>query len=317
MADVSRDRGQLIILTGLIVAVTMVALVLLLNTAIYTENLASRGADQSGREAMEYRTVVVDDVGELIDEENAREHGSYTDVRTNVEDGIEVYDNLTAKSYATGGTITYVNQSASAMTVTRGKLVRQTNSSRRFRNESEALNDWRLASGVNDDEIRDFRLTVNQGDLNSGDSFAFNVRLDDGSNTWQAYVYDKGGSEVAVSISLDGGASTTEVCSVSAPEATVDLTRGTIEGEPCPGLDWAEGLTSDYTVEYRHGENATGTFNVTIDDTEASIESSNLDSTPSSAVYVVHAVYSASFNIVFESPSLTYETPVRVAPGEP
>jgi len=84
MADVNRDRGQLIILTGLIVAVTMVAMVLLLNTAIYTENLASRGADQSGREAVEYRATVVDGVGELIDEENGREHGSYSDVRTKV-----------------------------------------------------------------------------------------------------------------------------------------------------------------------------------------------------------------------------------------
>ena len=315
MADVNRERGQLIILTGLIVAVTMGAMVLLLNTAIYTENLASRGADESGREAVEYRATVVDGVGELIDEENSREHGSYSDVRTNVEAGIDVYDNLTARSYATGGTIVYVNQSASSMTVTEGKLVRQSNA-RQFQNESGALNDWRLASGVDDDEIRDFRVTVNRADLNSGDADAFNVRLDDGSDTWQAFIYDKGGSEVAVSTSLDG-APTTEVCSVAGSRAKVDLTRGTLNGEPCPGLDWAEGLTSDYDVGYRNGENATGTFNVTVEDTGASIHGTNVDSSPSNTVYHVPAVYSASFEIVYESPSLTYETQVRVAPGEP
>ncbi|MFC7080626.1 DUF7261 family protein [Halorussus caseinilyticus] len=41
--DGGRDRGQLILVTGLAIAVMLVALVLLLNTVIYTQNLATRG----------------------------------------------------------------------------------------------------------------------------------------------------------------------------------------------------------------------------------------------------------------------------------
>lgn len=322
MADVNargttRDRGQLILLTGLIVAVTLVAMVLLLNTAIYTENLASRGGDQSPREAIEYRAAVVDGVGGLIDEENGQEHGSFSTVETNVEDGIDTIDNFTARNYAYGGTIVRINQSSS-MTVAEGKLVRQTNSSRRFRNASGALDDWELATGVEDDEIRNFEVTVNRTSLEPNADDALNVRLEDsGSTTWQAFFYEDGSNNVTVATSIGGGPRT-DVCTVDASNATIDLTRGEIEGEPCPGLNWSEGLTGDYTVEYENGENATGTYNVTIADPGgATIDPDNVDDGSPTSVYHVPAVYGVSFEISYESPTLRYRSEVRVAPGEP
>ena len=316
MANVNRDRGQLIILTGLVVAVTMVAMVLLLNTAIYTENLASRGADQSGREAVEYRATVVDGVGQLIEEENDREHGSYPTVEGNVEDGVATVDNFTARSYATGGTIVRINQSPSSMAVTEGKLVRQS-TSRQFENASGALDDWELATGVEDDEIRSFAVTVSRASLEANVDYALNVRLEDSSGTtWRAFIYEDG-TNVTVATSLGGGPKT-DVCTVSASEATVDLTRGTLEGQPCPGLDWSEGLSGDYVVGYRNGGNATGTYNVTIADPGgATIDSDNVDDGPTAAVYHVPAVYSTTFDVRYQSPTLAYETTVRVAPGEP
>jgi hypothetical protein len=322
MADVNRtaargrDRGQLILVTGLLVAVTMVAMVLLLNTAIYTENLASRGADQSGREALEYRRAVVDGVGGLIEEENEKEHGSFSTVKTDVEDGIDTIDNFTARNYAMRGTVVRINQSSSSMTVTEGKLVRQT-TSRQFQNSSGALDDWELATGVEDDEIRDFTVNVSRSSLETNVDHGLTVYLEDSSaTTWEAFVYEDG-SNVTVATSLNGG-SKTDVCTVAASEATVDLTRGEIEGEPCPGLNWSQGLTGDYSVEYRNGENATGTYNVTIADPGgATVHPTNVDDSPSTAVYHVPAVYGVSFEIEYEAPTLTYRTEVRVAPGEP
>ena len=307
-------RGQLILVTGLLVAVAMVALVLLLNTAIYTENLASRGADQSGREAVEYRSTVVRAVGELVDAENDREHGSWGTVEANVLDGIDRIDNFTSRNYATGGTIVWINQSTASLTTTEGRLVRQSDPGP-FQNESGTSDDWRLASGVDDDEVRDVRLNVTRGSLEPAVGDGFNVYLDDGTDTWQAYVYDSG-TEVVVATSIDGGGPT-DVCSVAASEATVDLTRGTIDGEPCPGLNWAEGLGSDYDVEFHNGENASGTYDATVDVTGASIDSANVDAAPSTTVYAVPAVYSVSFEIYYESRTLTYRSNVRVAPGEP
>jgi hypothetical protein len=133
MADVAGDRGQLILVTGLLIAVAIVGLVVLLNTAIYTENLASRGADQSGREAIEYRATVVDAVGGLLEPENTRPHRQQADVEENVSAGIQAIDDYTARNRATDGTIGRIN----GTTVHPGKLVIQNASSRQFLDSSD------------------------------------------------------------------------------------------------------------------------------------------------------------------------------------
>ena len=73
MADLSRpatdgrrDRAQLMLVTALALAVVLVVLVLLVNTAIYTENLATRGVDVGADDALEHRAAVVDGVGGVV-----------------------------------------------------------------------------------------------------------------------------------------------------------------------------------------------------------------------------------------------------------
>ena len=50
-----RNRGQLVLLSGLVLATIFVALVLILNSAIYTENLATRNDGVPTTDAIEYR----------------------------------------------------------------------------------------------------------------------------------------------------------------------------------------------------------------------------------------------------------------------
>lgn len=50
-----RERGQLVLLSGLLLATSLVALVLILNSAIYTENLATRNDGVPATDAIEYR----------------------------------------------------------------------------------------------------------------------------------------------------------------------------------------------------------------------------------------------------------------------
>lgn len=320
MADVGGDRAQLILVTGLLIAVAMVSLVLLLNTAIFTENLASRGADQSGREAVEYRATVVDGVGGLIDPENRREHDSETNVKENVTDGIDRIDNFTARSYATGGTVVRINDST--VVAHEGKLIRQTDDTEDFKNESRTEKHWRLASDVED--TRAFTVTVDDADLvdttdgNARSDGAFHVLLDGGSDDWEAFVYkETPGPDIVVGNATGGGV--TERCRTSEPEATINLTAGTLNGESCAGLDWADGISGDYDIEYRHGGNASGTYNLTINTTTgASVNTTNLNDgtgNPTSP-YHVPAVYSTTFNLTYTSPTLDYRSAVRVAPGE-
>lgn len=314
MADVGRDRGQLILVTGLLVAVAIIGLVMLLNTAIYTENLASRGADQSGREATEYRATVIDGVGGLIDAENDRQHASQAAVEGNVTDGIGTIDNYTARNYATGGTAVEIDEST--VTAHDGRLIRQ-NASGPFES-SGGGSDWTLATDV--ENARGFVVTVDRSGLNetnetvASSSGAFHVLVDGGS-TWNAYVYRNESTPNDVTVATDAGGTVSEHCSVDASEVTIDLSGGTVDGEPCPGLRWAEGVSPPYDVKYRNGENATGTYNLTANTTSTGALNDGR-SNPTSP-YWVPAVYSAEFSIRYESPTLTYRTHVRVAPGEP
>lgn len=306
-------------MTGLLVAVAMVGLVLLLNTAIFTENLASRGADQSAREAVEYRATVADGVGGLVDAENRREHGGQAAVEANVSQGVERIDDFTARRYGLGGTVVRVNDSS--VTLHEGKLIRQTDETRNFLNASPTTPDWRLADDVED--TRAFTMTVDRTSLvdttdsNARSDDAFHVLLE-GSTDWELFVYQKGGSEIAIA-TVAGGGVPTERCTVASADATVDLTAGTLDGEDCPGLAWADGISGGYHLAYRDGHNAQGTYNLTVNTTgSADVNTTNLNdgtANPSSP-YFVPAVYSASFDATYESPSLTYRSRVRVAPGE-
>lgn len=315
MADVDRGRGQLIVVTGLLVAVAVVGLVLVLNTAIYTENLASRGTDQSSREAVEYRATVVDATGGLVEAENRADHGSYGTVESDVEDGVARVDNLTARSYAAGGTVVRINQTTESMAFSEGALVRQTDGAREFRDDSGTHTDWTVATDVED--ARAVRLTVARADLATDPDDAVALQLDRGLDRWETVIYRDGGSNVSVATSVDGAAPV-EVCSVAGTNVTVDLTSGTVAGEPCPGLDWAEGLGSPYDVRIRNGGNATGTYELTIGlEGAAAVDGGNVSAGPSDTVYHVPAVYAVSFDIHFETSSLEYRAEVRVAPGEP
>lgn len=107
MAPLNRpetDRGQLILVTGFTIAVVLVALVVLLNTVIYTENLATRGVDAGGADAIEYRATVVGAVSELIAEENERYYEGSLPV-AGVENGTETIDGMLSERYLARGAV--------------------------------------------------------------------------------------------------------------------------------------------------------------------------------------------------------------------
>lgn len=66
MADVARDRGQLLLVAGLTIAVTFVVLALVLNGVIYTETVGTRTADVGERDALAAEALAVDHVATTI-----------------------------------------------------------------------------------------------------------------------------------------------------------------------------------------------------------------------------------------------------------
>jgi len=318
MADVT-DRAQLILVTALVLALTLVALTLLLNTVIYTDNLASRGIDTEGRDAVTFQDSVSADIGDLIDEENRRAHGSHGSVEENVTSGLEPLETIYTLRYAEHASIVEVN--ASSFKTSNGTLVRQTNSTRSLTNESDE-SDWTITTDV--DDTRGFIMTLENSTLISTSASqaetdgAFYINVTSPGQEWRAYVYEnETNSEVAIAI--DNGTGATEICSVDRSLVRVDLTGGTLGAEPCSGLDWTNSIANDYDISFVNGDNAEGRYDLTVNTSgTGSVNESNLNDGTSvqDSPYYLPAIYSATVDIRIQNAELRYEATIRIARGE-
>ena len=95
MADVTaparRDRAQLILVSGLMIAVTLLVLVLLLNTVIYTENVATRGIDSDVGEAAAFQVTLDEEIERIVAQQS--EYGNTGDwghFEANVTSGVDL-----------------------------------------------------------------------------------------------------------------------------------------------------------------------------------------------------------------------------------
>lgn len=323
MADVTHDgdRAQLVLITGVVIAVVLVAMVLLLNAVIYTENLATRSVGDDAGDALEYRAVVVGSVGGLIDAENTREYETYADLEANVSAGAKTVDDRLAAKHAERGAIAIAD--VENATYTEGMLLRQ-NETGPFTSDGTDTGDanWTLVDNVTNTRGYVMELDAENVSSVSDPTNAFQIHVDDGNRSWIAYVYEDSG-KIVVEAEPPGG-SREEVCPRVNATGTValDLTGGTIDGEVCRGLDWPTTL-DPYEIRYANGDGAAGTYDLTVD-TTASDPTDDLESIDElvdlggdSNVYAVPAVYSATVDVEYRSSEVRFETQVRIARGEP
>lgn len=321
----TEDRAQLILITGLTLAVIFVAVILILNTVIYTENLATRGVDAGGGEAIEFRDDSVDDVAALIEREH-RNESSVEGVAADLETSADAYASNVAELRARDGAVADVDV---RVTETGGFIAqdRTDGESRAFiaDDDSTATNDWTVASNAT--RTRNYRLTVDPESLAASPDDAFTVMVDatGGVNaTWSMSLSSTDGDELTLTITDESGTVSETVASGPDGTHTVDVTGGTVNGDSVDALVWAAGVqdeTTEYDIEYERGGNATGTYHLVVDrlDDPNTYEDEPYGPDPtnrSSQPYVVDAVYSANVEIVHRTPELTYGDVVRLAPGE-
>lgn len=314
MADLGVDsRGQLLLIGALALGLTFVAFALIINSAIYTENLASRGDTTDGENVVEYRDSVRRGMGEVLtfENQNVSDGEGRSDIRDRLERGLRDLSQMLTRSWAKRGATTNV----SAIGYTDGSRIFQ-NESRAFTN-STGNETWQLVSSV--DQTRAFRLNISRANTSlegaCGGLFGgcFTIQVENGTATWQVSVAKNTADEVVVAVDDGTGA---ETCTpVDRSFVTLDLTSGTVAVEGCPPLSFADAPASGYAISYKNGNESAGTYTLVVD------EPSVADSPPShytagSEPSVTPAVYSAILSYDYQSASLYFDSRVRVAPGE-
>lgn len=306
------DRGQVILIAGFLLAASFVALALVLNSVIYTENIATRAEEARGTDAIAYRADMVAGAEQLIEYANENQTGFGT-IQDGFEEGLQSLNNRTATQQAVDGTFAEVSFKGA----TQGTRIGQENPTRNFTNVTGAT-EWELANTV--DATRAFRINVTDSDelaedgnlgLFGGGEDAFNVTVTDGSTDWRVRLYkDSDGSLVSDETILDveGAGQCT-----AGEDPTVDLTAGTFNGTSCEALNFAEGVSAPYRVSFGGADEVLGNFSVVVDST--SYEAANYDSNTDTP-FAVEAIYAATIHVTYESSTLDYETDARAVPGE-
>jgi hypothetical protein len=280
MADLN-DRGQIILIAGFALAVIFVALALVVNSAIFTENLATRGETTGGSDALIERHQVEESVTTIVENVN----NDSTDPATEIERSVENLSLQSSAQNAQSGRITTVQIDPES------KVARlyQENDSRGYVNATGVV-DWTLATGPDQFRTVEFNVsTDNLAEVNESETDQmFNFSVTNTSNDWQMYVYKNytaaGDGDYKITVDYDGGEDT---CSVSNSSTYLDIQINTSSGlyvdydyilAPCTESSVPK---PNYNItRFENGDKANGTYSIVLENPDT-IEQTNFNETGS------------------------------------
>lgn len=330
MADVTgRDRGQLIVVGGLVLAVVLVALALLLNSAIYTGNLATRETDYSTRTAVQYQSGVDAAVSRSM-------------AYVNRQDGSDPWGNYSTEVDAINDRL----RSESVDGVSVSVAVGSNESGTRFAQDTsgdftddDGATDWTLVDDL--EGTGSFAMTVDRDSLFAADgeemstvtSEAFAVEITNSTDyTRHVYLYRSTTTDAAYLLTVGQGETApsgslyhvlSETCVAAGDTVRANLVEGTFGGTECPALSFYDADES-YDVRYENAESdyhttddptATGTYELVVDKDSAVDESPYYSDSDTGEPYVHEAIYESDLTMHYRSRDLDYSVDWTATPA--
>lgn len=251
-APSARDRGQILVVGAFAIALLIVALAVVLNSAAFTENLATDGDGGAAQDALRFERDANASVAGMMVAVNREGNATKADLDAAVEE----WEALANAEASTRGTVVAVNVTSVDEF---GSRIAQANESRTFTDANETAN-WTAVNGT--DKIASFEMTLNRSTLaNETDADKFTVTATNGTADWNATFVDNGTAIVAT---VDGP-SGTETCTVATNGTVVDFVDGRIGNQTCPALSITGQLDGPYTIAFEDATRATGTFELVVD----------------------------------------------------
>lgn len=308
MADVSHsrtvERGQVILVTGLLVASTLLVLVLLLNAVIYTENVATRGIEGDTNAADDYRTTTVSEFEALLAAENtvqkedANASGEFANLTERIDDAASWVQNHTRDRWRDRGRLAEFEY-----TLEEGLLVWQDtdgNFSVTGNFSANVTRASRFSLNVSTADLHEFDQSLSE--LNETEVEAHAVGLNTSNDTWEIRLFN-----VSNGTAITGGG-TTSICSqetFNASRLLVNLTKGSVNGVDCSDDLWGtngapQGVSDPFDVEVHNADNVSGQYDLVAEGTDLASGAPNNTS----------VVPDAELELTFESAGIRYEANV-------
>lgn len=318
MADVARraNRGQLLVITALALAVMLSLMALTLNTAVFGEVYVAQ-TDESLRDergAVQFQAGARRGVAGLLPAINER-YDEYDALESGLESAIANWTELAEREYARDDIATNVSLAA----VSFETLVIQ-NESRHFTDQNGSAA-WTVAENVS--SVSGYEMNVSEEALVetndcAGGSACFVLTVDGTNESWRMFVYTTGNTTTAITVKSSAG---TENCDTTNASVVINVTDGVFEegGNACAFTTFLEDAAVDppYTLRYANANNVTGTYALTVPDrivTGRIADDDRYGTTGSPRL--APRIAAANVTVRFRSPDLVYVSERRVTPSE-
>lgn len=300
------SRGQLLIVTAVVIAALVLSLAVVFNTALFTEAQATSGTFSDTARGESLKDTQITNTAQTIETENEQMDG---DARSDVEAAIRNIDTQTSQRQAKYGAIVSLTHDST----TEGTRVEWNDQDAAFiNNDGNAT--WRVTDGLV--SIRAFEInfstlpslsTPTVGELRN-DSFGVAFNPEDTAKNATRYIYtDDDTIHIA---GIDEDRSITTSCSITnRTTTTIHFTTDTLtasdEESPCRNL-WPDFDVE--TVQFENGDTATGEFEYVSD---------GGDEGAATEITTAAGVYSLTVTYEYTTDDVEYATTTRVAEGEP
>jgi len=309
------DRGQLLVIIALVLGIVFVALAIVVNAAIFTENLATRETVDSERTA-----AFTGDVERAIEvrynQTNSNGFHTASAARTTFDDTFRTWTDQRSNVSATEGGY----YGATWTTHVGWRLNQSTNGSFAPADTREATA-WTVATDAED--IAAFELNVTREYLHKGDDpDAFHVLMTDGTDTWKVFVYRDGSDNIVVSAD---DPTTTPQCTRTTDRAVIDIRDGLVAGTECDALDLPASLDGALEVKFQNvqaadeTERVNGTYTIVVNgpdaiDTDTDGEPIKFNRSGADPPTASAVVYAVDYTTTYERADVAHHRDGRYAP---
>lgn len=321
--DGGADRGQLLLTGAIVIAILLVALSMLLNSAIFAENVGARGTtDDVGQTTLTHRADLASVTNETIQHVNRQHNESHVALQQNFTRTIATWGDLSARHEAVSGATIEVS--------VRDTTNRTRVSQPAARNMTDAGGDedWRLVNGTTG--VNRFAITVEEDSLVELDDSeaetasdlvnesAFRAKFSSGTDRRVFLYYNETKDEVAVAVESSLG-TLDETCHAPASSGTVEvnLTAATVGGDSCGALGFVSSINTSTRLLYEAGGNANGTYSLVVDGSLSLVDETNYnDIEASEGPYATGRIHAATVRLAYVRSTVLYRTEIAVIGGE-
>ena len=297
------DRGQLMLVGAVVMAASLLALVVVLNSTIYTQNTNPGSSLGEMNEVERQLEVVRTDVDRLTDRLGQRDR--YVDIHE-LNATLTVYSDRKAEQIVDRRPAyldVTLNESASDL---EREVLRQSNRSRAVLSRSNQ-SDWTLVENATFNESTPFELVI---EPRSSTPTTFVAEGENGGD-WRLNVSQGPSDTVIVDVTYDNGTTVSE--SVSGNATRVNVTGGAINGTQ--RFAFAPGLNAPYDLRVEDGHRSDGAYHILVDEA-SDVDTGNFHTDPSDGQpYVSRELSTAVVDVEYVSDKVSAESQITVRIG--